>query len=235
MTRRDSFKTAAVGLLATFFRPARRPFDLMQFCDTMGRQHRYDLALPYTHNDWAYATDARVCVRVRPEAADVADHEGRMPPFESLSWNHAGLRGWRTLPDRPVIAAADSPCPDCDGTGNAGGVPSLECECEGFGGLACRHCGGSGDIRPPGVAACPGCNGMAYGVFPAFVELGGRYFDARLYAKAQRLGAEYVHDNWNCAAEFPMLKFRFAEGDGLLMGIRTGAAVRAIEEARGRG
>ena len=227
MTRRDAFKAAA-GLLATFVLPApRRVIDLRQFCRKQP-YYRWDLTMPYHLHDWTYATDAHVCVRVRPLAADKADHEGWIPPFESLSWNHADIRGWRTLPERPAIVAADQPCPACDGTGNAGGVPSWECRCEGFEGISCDDCGGSGELRPPGVAVCPNCWGKAYGKFPSFVELDGRYFDAKLYAKAQRLGAEYVHDNWRCRPSSPMLKFKFGGGDGLLMAVNTDAAERAI-------
>lgn len=245
MTRRDALKTMA-GALVAFVLPApRKQIDLTQFCDRVER-YRWDMRRPYCLEDWTYATDSKVCVRVRPALGDVTQDTGKMPPFGQLSWNHARLSGWRCVPRLDPIPAADSDCPKCDGTGYAPGVCCLDCPtCDAtgwewanpgvpgnFATRQCQTCGGDGGIGPPGVPPCAACKGKAVGVLPSLVELGGRYFDAGLYEKVRRLNAEYVHDNWNCVPGQTMLRFVFDGGEGLLMGVRKESAERRIADAK---
>lgn len=236
LTRRNALKAMA-GALAAFVLPApRRHIDLTAFCSRRNRG-RYDLRLPYCLEDYTYATDARVCVRVRPESADVALHTGPVPPFGGLSWDHDRLRGWRPLPSLPALLADDSNCPACDGMGYPGAC-AQDCErCAGTGVVwvgsnwdlsearTCRECQGTG-AQAPGVPPCSFCGGKAVGRFPALVCLEGRYFDAALYEKLRELGAEFVHDNWHATPSYPLLKVRCAAGDGLLLGVEHSAAER---------
>lgn len=238
MTRRTAMK-AMIGSLATFVIPApRRRIDLMQFCSRHPKV-QWSVQLPHCLEDWTYATDTRVCVRVRPVLGDVAQHTGKVPPFQSLSWNHDRLQGYRTLPKLDPLMVDGAECLACDGTGTEGGVPMVPCEnCHGDGYAwtndkmtnceRCTVCAGQAEILPAGVKQCPLCKGQGSGRFPSVVSLDGRYFDVKLYEKVRDLGAEYVHDNFNAMPGKSMLKFRFDGGDGLLMGIESFAVERRI-------
>jgi hypothetical protein len=243
LTRRDALKIMGAAL-ASFVLPAPRPrIDLASFCARL--EHRkYDLRLPYEVADWTYASDGYACVRVRPESGDVVQRRGGIPPFEGLSWNHDRLRGWRELPRLQPLLATDSTCYACEGTGYEGCAVGSECPaCEGIGlqwvgsnyhtsrERNCPACGGSGFVPPPGVPVCAACGGKASGTFPSVVCLDGRYFAADLYDKARRLGAEFVHDNWNAMPSYPLLKFRFSGGDGLLVGADTVGIERRLVES----
>lgn len=235
MNRRSFFQLAAGSLLATFVRPTpRREIDLMAFCRRPGERFasNFDLDLPWLHADWTYATDARVCVRVRPDAADKSEREGKMPPFGSLRWDHADLRGWKSLrPLDPILAEGE--CPACFDSGYAGGIVGTECEkCYGGGWPDCKGCRGKGHVSP-GTPECRVCDGGRRRVFPCLVEVDGMHFDAALYGKAQQLGGEYTGGQLHAGdiIHSPGLKFRFAEGDGLLMPISVEAARNRIAAA----
>jgi len=245
--RRDALKVMT-GAVVSFILPAPRPrLDLMAFCSPY-EPLRYDMRLPWEVADFVYATDAKICVRVRPEIADAVQRQGRVPPFGRLVWDHDMLTGWRTLPKREPILAADSSCPACDGT-VAKEIPE-ECEpCGGTGyewrgsGYApahpykCRTCNGRGHLSLAGE--CPSCQGDAVGVFPELVELDGDYFDVRLYEKARGLGAEYVKADWDGPTGHKwkqpggLMRFRFQDGDGLLCAIERGRARERIDWTKG--
>lgn len=243
MTRRDALKTFA-GTLAAFVLPASRPrIDLMAFC---GRYFlRYEMRLPHEVNDWTYATDGHVCVRVRPSVTDRVESHGKAPPFHTLTWNHDQLRGWRTLPRLQPILAADSDCPQCDGTGYSPGITCTECEaCDGLGDVwvnsnyddgrrrPCQDCGGLGHVPPAGTPECSNCHGKAVGVFPSVVKLDDSYYDAVLYEKVQALGGEFVTDYLHARKAFPMLRFTFDGGSGLLMAIKGPLVEKRVARAR---
>lgn len=232
MNRRTMLK-AGLATLAAFVLPApRKRIDLMRFCDTAAcRLHRYDMRLPYCLDDWTYATDSRICVRVRPETADVFQHKGEVPPFSSLDWNYDQIRGWRPLPDVQPIVGDNAKCPGCDGCGHTPAETPQECEtCGGTGHewigkgwhpsvpVRCKACRGRGHLIPPGCKTCDLCDGAGWGLFPAYAMLDGRYFDLQLYEKLKGLGgAEYTVVEF--LPDTPLLKFRFDGGDGLLVGL----------------
>lgn len=238
MNRRDALKVAVAGL-ASFILPAPRPrLDLRQFCRRWD-YGEYSLTLPWTLNDWTYATDGHACVRVRPAAGDKADHDGKAPPFGTLPLDHAQLRGWRELPRLEPLLANHSDCPACEGTGNTARLPGHGCpRCDGMGHVwvgqgwdisvpkTCPGCKGKGFLRPPGSAVCPSCRGNAIGVFPSVVMLDGRYFALSLYERVRATGAEFVHDNYRAMPGYPMLRFVFDGGSGVLLGMDQ-AAVKA--------
>lgn len=239
MNRRTALKAMATGL-ATFILPAPgRQIDLKTFCSPYEKP-KYDMRLPYVMEDWTYATDGRACVRVRPEFLDTPQHKGEIPPFGTLSWNHGRLKGWRELPRLEPLPARDSCCPVCDGMGYRPGVIPTECPtCDGMGQewvgaaynishpITCRDCNGRGHVAPD-CPECAHCKGKALGTFPSVVILAGRYFDAPLYEKVRALGGEYLHDNLNCNPAFPLLKFRFEGGDGMLMGMDKAGVERRL-------
>lgn len=231
VTRRDALKLAAASLVSFILPAPRKQLDLMAYCAKRPRLAKYTLTLPYNLADWVYATEGHICVRVRPETADVEQATGRIPPFETLSWNHDRLRGWRSLPKLEPLLAKDSPCTACEGYGLEGGDVFQECEtCQGCGQVwtgtdyassypvQCRACKGKGHVKPPGAKECGVCKGEAYGVLPSVVNLEGRHFDARLYELARATGGEYTHSHWH-AMPYPLMKFAFDGGHGLLMGL----------------
>ncbi len=244
MNRRNALKTMAAGL-AAFILPAPRPrIDLGKWTASVASGN-YDLRTPYTLDEFTYATDAFACVRVRPESGDVVQRHGKIPPLTGLPWNHDALRGWRRLPRLEALEADDSYCPRCSGYGwlNASGRPvcGTDCErCDGMGKewvgadyhlshpVKCRACGGRGYIQPPNSGVCPTCCGLAIGRFASIVRLDGRYFNANLYEKAWSLGGEYVHDDWLDKHDHPMIKFRFPDGLGLLMGLEGALVERRL-------
>jgi hypothetical protein len=201
MNRREAMQTMA-GVLASFVLPAPRPrLDLKKFCARLPGP-KYDFTLPYTLRDFTYATDGHLALRVRPASADRFEREGKIPPFDSLSWNHDALRGWRNLPKLEALEADDSECPACEGCGRTrGGVPAFGSE-------------------------CPNCHGDAVGHFPSIVRLDGRYFDAHLYAKVRDRGGEYLHDNLYADPNRSLLKFRLDGGLGMLAGMDAACVER---------
>lgn len=237
MTRRDALKASIGALLGAYIAPAPRPaIDLRAFCARRPGL-KWDMRLPYHLDDWTYATDAAVCVRVAPVGADRVERAGEVPPVEKLSWNHRRLRGWQPLPDVPALPAANTPCPTCDGYGCMG--TPVECSrCDGMGENYegdwdhmgkfpdCTACAGVGLINCG--PTCPTCKGVKpVGVRPGIVKVGGAYFDAELYRKVSSLGGEFVLDN--AKPGVPLLKFRFHGGDGLLMGLNQASAERRLE------
>lgn len=188
MNRRDSLKSMAAALAAFVLPAPRRHIDLAAYCGEKG--YKYDLRLPFSLEDWTYATDRRICVRVRPILGDMFKHHGKIPPFEGIGWNHDRLTGlgWRSFPKLEPMLASDSLCPACNGYGNNLKKPETECpKCEGTGPIYCDVCNGDGTIMPPGAVRCSYCNGKAIGTFPGIVSLDGVLFERDLYEKARRL------------------------------------------------
>jgi hypothetical protein len=217
LTRRGFFGGVAATLLPTILPARRKAVDLTTFTGRPGHC-RYDL-------DRVVPTD--------PADADAAS--GRMPPFDSLDWSALNRGGWRTLPRAEPIPAIDSDCPECDGTGFAGGVCATECgECFGTG-RQCKACYGLGAVPPPGVPVCRRCRGNAVGVFPAIAHVGGQYFDSRLYEKVTALGGEYTVQTRVLAGPRvdQVLLFRFDGGAGLLMPMAVEQSRERIREAVG--
>jgi hypothetical protein len=66
------------------------------------------------------------------------------------------------------------------------------------------------------------------------VELNGQFFNTGLYDKAQSSGCEYLLGDMsdNYFVTYPLIKFRFDGGDGLLSGLEQGSARKMIAEAR---
>jgi hypothetical protein len=180
---------------------------------------KFDLKRPFEQEDFTYATDARICLRVRPQAGDLLDTGGlKLPPAAGLRWDHEQLTGWRPWKlDRLEIA--DGICFKCDGKGWIGNI--VVCQtCDGEG---CAQCFNSGNL---GDATCPRCEAKMFRKEPWHAFVGPYKIDVRYFRKILRLGdVEYAEGPPVRAPHYPGLKdngpytpirFRFAEGAGLL-------------------
>jgi len=243
MTRREAIAVSLGAMLGTFVRPTpRRTINLLDYCG--GEGFKYDCRLPYVYEDWTYATDSFICLRVRPVGSDKAEHKGKIPPFEQLTFNHEKLRGWKTLPKLDPIVAKDSYCPACNGFGRIGHqINWKDCkDCDGYGhqmtysywndhGIEskCKTCFGRGF---PISEECQFCKGVSIATIPGIVSLNGHYFDYGIYEKVRKLNVEYVQDYWSGRESMPFMKFKFAEGDGMVMGLDKVSSERRIADAK---
>ena len=243
MTRRESIAIMAGTLIGTFVKPMpRRSINLLDFCGS--ERMKYDLRLPYVYNDWTYATDSFICLRVRPNGSDKTDHKGKIPPFEQLTFNHDTLRGWKSLPKLDPIIATDTYCQECNGYGRIGyQINWKECrDCQGYGHQMkyddssdlliekkCKSCHGNGF---PISEKCPKCNDKPIATMPGIVCLNGHYFDYNNYEKIRKLNVEFICETLNDPKPIPMLKFKFSEGDGMMIGLDKNIAEERISDAK---
>jgi len=135
---------------------------------------RYDTSEPWTQGDWTYATDTKVCVRVRAIIPPASSKDGKSrPPVEKLpQWERFPLNGEAaTFPE-----FTDDPprqCPECKGTGEFK-VSGPHSQCEYM--WDCQHCRGRLEV-----------------LGDAEVEIGGAHFLQRHAHLISRLGnARYV-------------------------------------------
>ena len=213
-------------------RPARRRIDLAAFCGlTDGPfQHQYDLSSPFVQAERLYATDGRICLCVPPLAADVTIATAKLPPAAALPyWNHDSRHGWLDLPERPQVLTAMGWCPDCNGTGYV--APRVDCGC----GDGCHECFGIGYTAHAGK--CPTCKGQPWRPLPTIVRLGhDSFFEFEQFAKVAGIGdVEYspgLDGPPPKTSAVAPLRFRFAEGVGLIMPLDPREAEKRIEEAR---
>lgn len=243
MTRREAIAVSAGTLLGLFVRPTpRRSINLLDYCGSEGM--KYDMRLPYVHEDWTYATDSFICLRVRPIGSDKADHKGKIPPFEKLTFDHDRVSGWKSLPKLQPIVATDSYCKACNGFGRIGHqINWKDCpDCDGYGhqmaysnwndyGVEgkCKTCHGRGF---PVHEECQVCKGVSIATIPGLVYLNNQYFDYGLYEKIRKLNVDYVHDYLDGDTSKAILKFKFSEGDGIIMGVDQNSATRRIKDAK---
>lgn len=81
------------------------PVVLESFCDK--DSSRYDLGLPFQDGDYVYATDGRICVRVKAvHYGGVVATEGKFPMAEDLGWDKT-VTEWMTPPQ-------PEPCAKCN-------------------------------------------------------------------------------------------------------------------------
>lgn len=252
LTRRSALKALAAAVLAPCWRiePApRRRINLAEFCRhgqplAYCNGNRYDMASPFVTGDHTYATDARVAVRVAPEAGDKRQG-GPIPPPPAAGlpwWDHDRLRGWREWPERPEVVTCADYCLRCEGRGYLG--EAVDCvACQGLGRLYhagdwevigvwvdCEACDGSGHTGTGG--RCPDCHGQPWGAYGGLVQLrSGLWVDVHYWRKvAATGGAEW----WAPAdsGDGKPIRWRCGDGDGLLMPLEALAASRRIQEAR---
>ncbi|HEY3967264.1 MAG TPA: hypothetical protein VGM05_22080 [Planctomycetaceae bacterium] len=229
ITRRTFLQTIGLATASFLIPGHRRNIDLMEFC---GEYARHDYSLPHQVDDWIYATDSRMAVRVRPILADALLHANdRVPPFSRLPWDKSKLV-WRPIqkPD-PIVAV--SICPQCGGSGYWPKPPAqFIVSCANCLGDGCSGCDDRGSYAHG--YECSMCRGRMQGIFPSIVKVDDQYFDAGRVQKFYRMGSDYAIDpnGFSATPSATLLRFRFADGIGMLMPIRQDSAIERISEAR---
>lgn len=181
----------------------RRTLDLSAFCsDWESRKH--DMRFPFRQGEWTFATDGRVCVRVRPESGDSDRDALKLPPADALPWwDHDSLTGWKRA--RPEIIVARDFCPDC------------EMDAEGW--RLIKNCG---KCYHQSIAT------------PNLVRIDGVYFDRALWERFAPLNPEVSYKSSPTSKQCltAPLRLRFDGGIGLLVPLESKAAIENIERGR---
>lgn len=126
---------------------------LMQFVDAEGCSGpRFDLSMPWVSHGFAYATDAKIGVRVAQghwaDPGEWKETEGRKPNLAEVLAGADKIEHWLPLPEFPACGACNSKgeversCRNCDGSG--------DCQCECCEKVhECGGCDGRGVIKDP--------------------------------------------------------------------------------------
>jgi len=175
--------------------------DLIPFCDTYNT--RYAINTPRIIDGQAYATDCRVLIRCDPSHAnDFTGEDGKFPKVQSFMEKIAQVKKWGLVEVESCNhcnskGTITSQCDVCDSLGNYT-CPTCEHEQE------CFECDGNGNVTKD----CQ-CRERTIGK----VMLAAKY----LYLVDHLPGVEWQLD----AKQADPVFFRFAHGDGALMGIST--------------
>ena len=164
---------------------------LKKFCST--DTTRLAINSPFSQEQWTYATDGRVIVRV-PRLADVPENEKAPKNIDENIWRkNPGLTGWQDLPTYPKPTEVE--CETCGG----GGVH--ECSCGDSHG--CANCDGSGIVPEPVVG----------------VKIGRQHAANNYLHLLSELPSVKISES--AVDEHHALHFIFDGGEGLLMPYKT--------------
>jgi hypothetical protein len=167
------------------------------FCST--DLYRIKLAEPFNLEEWTYATDGRIIVRIKrgPETLQTTKYVGINP----LSVYEGVFADWFKLPAFEVEPEPVPPepkrikCEECGGTGEC------DCNCPKCGG-ECEECGGDGEVTDFGPKPPPCPIGI----------IKGTMFNLWFIEKIQRLGEM----EWSLG-EKGMMAFRNEDCEGRIM------------------
>jgi hypothetical protein len=168
--------------------------DLQQFCgDETGISY---LMRPWSFNDWSYATDSHIVVRIPRRADDAAagpDHPAALKAEKYF----ADLPGGDFVPLPAVTIPTDKTfdCDECGGTGRDHLCPSCKCVCE--------ECGGTGTDKSP-----LGSISVGIGDF----VIAAKYFLLLHQLPGCLISTRAIDDG--------PISFKFDGGEGLLMPLR---------------
>lgn len=224
MNRRSFIGTAASVLLLPSLPVLRIPrpeIDLTKFCDDDGwNGHRYDMSRPFVQEGLAYATDAKICVRIQKAIADESVEPRRLPPASKLPfWGKASdWQPWPSIQWGSVPGARWNPsCPVCFGKGRVGYGVRQCYPCEGEGFVAeflddgdvrerpCKMCDTTGHV---GGTACDYCEGKGETDKPSYQAIGGELISPRYDQLIREIGdVQYAVTNG-------IVRFRFDGGEG---------------------
>ena len=186
---------------------------------------RYDMNQPWRHGGYIYATDSRICVRMKDDPAielPLVDEERTLPPVQELFLN-ANLSPTKFSIEGIEIKIKMAKCLDCGGTGKESG----ECDkCDGTGYAECpecRHedlcdeCDGTGE-RGRTDKDCTVCNGAKVKPDLTIVHnFDGKFCLSHYYIDLlQRHGVTHVSPNRD-KSETLAVSFSVGEVEGLVM------------------
>lgn len=186
-----------------FTGPAQMHIDLTPFCDPDGT--RYSLDRPWILGGWRYATDGRICIRIKTNSPDNVEwkrgscrdwyvrtddrDEPRVPDVSGIGWKHFLIDDWQPWPDANYVD---------------GNVP---CEADGC----------DVDYDP---SACQACEGKGTVTGPAYQQMGQAWIAVKYDKLIRQLsGAEWSFGGVDHENETPVL-FRFDGGEGIIMPIQ---------------
>jgi hypothetical protein len=176
-------------------------------------------------DDFTYATDGKICVRVK-KLSDIADIDTMpTPDFKSIfkDINFSDLPNLIRIPETlPELTYRNcdcckgegkiSTCPECDGEGMVeleNDYNEYECEC--------KTCNGSGKIKGDGI--CEECNGKGklFDYKKSFIELSGVRLPIIYLNKLKLLKNPLlsIDESKPCR----LVPFIFDGGEGILMPI----------------
>lgn len=188
---------------------------LKRFCST--DEDRHSLQQPFSQEEFSYATDGRVIVRMARlrDVPEVVDAPIAQNLWKNLGVNIAELKGWMEIPALPEIQY--NLCEACFGSG-------MMRVC-----AKCEYCPDDADYQK-----CPDCGAVSFEKIPCSHECsnGRHQVAAGINIGNTRLNVIYLH-------KLNMLKgvmicpympsnadavpFRFEGGDGLLMPMKMEA------------
>lgn len=172
--------------------------DLQPFCSV--DETRASLMTPWVFNGWQYATDGRICIRIKTDEMDDSNEPYKRPDVSMLfaDFNVEGLEPFE-IPTLDGVILHE--CEDCDGTG--------EQTCD----MGHKH-------------ECPECDDGTFEEWPK-KEIGGHLFSERFLSKMTALpGLKFFPSvtTWDEGKPAHPAFFTFDNGQGLLMPIRKGEA-----------
>ena len=196
--------------------------DLQKFCSDDGT--RYRLSTPFSIEDYTYASDGRILIRV-PAITDarrdnIPDKVPELIPPPGDDWREVEFPpGWEDFKALPT------PCPSCQGVGK---LPKCR-KCDGTGecdhcGEECRRCDGSGsdaDSHDTPTLHCEECDGSGTREVRFLVSLsrGAVTVDLKYLRLITALpGWRLLHRG----DEKTKLRFEFDGGVGAVMPARDG-------------
>jgi hypothetical protein len=194
--------------------------DLQKFCSSDGT--RYKLSTPFSIEDYTYASDGRIIIRVAAIAEarrdDVPDGLAEVIPPPGADWREVEFPpGWESFEALP------NPCRACQGVGK---LP--ECRrCDGTGecdhcGEQCRRCDGRGvdvDSNDTPTRECEDCDGsgMREAAFLVSLNRGGVTVNLKYLKLIASLPGWKLTHRGN---EKTVLRFEFDGGAGGVMPTR---------------
>ena len=185
---------------------------------------RYAIDEPWIRSGWKCATDRRIAIRVgAPNEPDTPDPERQRFPkmLEMPEWRVSEDEAWLPWPSAPPVWGFGD-CPECDGDGYLG----AHCACDG-GSSACPCFARNGRLGK----RCQACVGAlphpghgepeGYGWLPAFHRVGCQLIHQKYHRRIMSLPGpiEFIDrpDNERIREWAAPIRFRFANGDGLVM------------------
>ena len=173
--------------------------DLQPFCSR--DQARFYICTPFTRDEWTYATDGAICIRVPRREGMTGDEKA--PRADTLFPAQFPLL--RPFPDLDLPPAEEEDCSVCDGRGYEHDCPYCECLCD--------TCSGNQRVSTDDSIS---------------IGLRGATFACKYMRLLACLPNTLIPQQLEPNKAMP---FRFDGGEGLLMPVRGTKATHLVREA----